>query len=97
MALTKKEVEHIALLARLGLTEAEKEKFASQLSSILEYFEQLKEVNTDNIEPTAQVTGLENVMRADEIKKWDKETMEQLVKSAPEHEDNLVKTKSVFE
>ena len=97
MALTKKEVEHIALLARLGLTEAEKEKFASQLSSILEYFEQLKEVNTDNIEPTSQVSGLENVMRADEIKKWDKETMEQLVKSAPEHEDNLVKTKSVFE
>jgi len=97
MALTKKDVEHIALLARLGLTEEEKEKFASQLSSILEYVEQLKEVNTEGVEPTAQVTGLENVMQADEIEPWDEEIMTELVKMAPENEDNLIKAKSVFE
>jgi len=97
MALSKKDVEHIALLARLGLTEAEKEKFALQLSSILDYFEQLKEVNTDKVEPSAQVTGLENVMRPDVMESYDNQIMKRLVELAPEHEDNLVKTKSVFE
>jgi len=96
MALTKKEVEHIALLARLGLKEEEIEKYGNQLSSILEYVEQLQEVNTDGVEPTAQVTGLENVMRLDEIQACDQATMKKLVELAPEHEDNLVKTKSVF-
>jgi len=95
--LTKEEIEHIALLARLGLTSEEKKKYAEQLSSILDYVEQLKEVNTDGIEPTAQVTGLENVMRQDEMEKCDRETMKKLIEMAPESEDNLVKTKSVFE
>ena len=67
MALTKQDVEHIARLARLGLTEEEKEKFVTQLSSILDYVEQLKEVNTDGIEPTAQVTGLVNRTRPDNV------------------------------
>ncbi|MFA6255510.1 MAG: Asp-tRNA(Asn)/Glu-tRNA(Gln) amidotransferase subunit GatC [Patescibacteria group bacterium] len=96
MALSQKDVEHIALLARLGLSEAEKEKFASQLSSILDYVEQLKEVKTEGVEPTAQVTGLENVMRPDGMFTLSKPEMEKLVKLAPESEDNLVKTKSVF-
>jgi aspartyl-tRNA(Asn)/glutamyl-tRNA(Gln) amidotransferase subunit C len=97
MALSKQDVEHIALLARLGLSEAEKEKFASQLSSILEYFKQLKEVNTDGVQPTAQVTGLENVMRPDVMEGCQLEIMKKLIGLAPESEDNLVKTKSVFE
>lgn len=97
MALTKKEIEHIALLARLGLTEEEKEKYTKQLSSILDYVEQLKEVDTEGVEPAAQVTGLENVMRDDAIAAWPKGEMTELVKMAPESEDNLVKTKSVFE
>lgn len=96
MALSKQDVEHIALLARLGLSEAEKEKFASQLSSILEYVEQLKEVKTDGVSPTAQVTGLENVMRPDVMEGCQLEVMKKLVKLAPDSEDNLVKTKSVF-
>lgn len=96
MALSKQEVEHIALLARLGLTEGEKEKFSSQLSSILAYVEQLKEVDTDGVEPTAQVTGLENVMRQDVIEECDNETREKLLAAAPSREDDLIKTKSVF-
>jgi len=96
MALSQKDVEHIALLARLGLTETEKEKFAGQLSSILDYVEQLKEVDTNGVESTAQVTGEENVMREDEVAVWPKAEMAELIKMAPEHEDNLVKTKSVF-
>ena len=97
MAISKEEVKHIAMLARLGLTEEEKEKFASQLSSILDYVEQLKEVDTGGVEPTAQVTGLENVMREDKIEGCDKKTRDKLLKLAPETEDDLVKTKSVFD
>lgn len=97
MNLTKKEVEHIAYLARLGLTEKEKGKFQKQLSSILDYVKQLQEVDTKNVEPTAQVTGLENVMRKDVMEKQPPETMKKLIKMAPEKEDNLVKTRSVFE
>ncbi len=95
--LTKVDVKHIAHLARLGLTDQEIEKYTTQLSSILEYVEQLQQVNTDGVEPTAQVTGLENVMRADVIEKFNKADREQMIKLAPETEDNLIKTKSVFE
>jgi aspartyl-tRNA(Asn)/glutamyl-tRNA(Gln) amidotransferase subunit C len=96
MKLSKDEVKHIALLARLGLSEEEIEKYSNQLSSILDYVEQLKEVDTQGVEPTAQVTGLENVMRQDVMAKCDNETMEKLIEISPEHEDNLIKTRSVF-
>jgi aspartyl-tRNA(Asn)/glutamyl-tRNA(Gln) amidotransferase subunit C len=66
--LTADQVRHIAKLARLRLTDAEVEKFAPELSSILQYIDKLSEVNTENIEPTAQVTGLTNKFREDEIK-----------------------------
>ncbi|OGY42872.1 MAG: asparaginyl/glutamyl-tRNA amidotransferase subunit C [Candidatus Buchananbacteria bacterium RIFCSPHIGHO2_01_FULL_39_14] len=95
--LSKDEVKHIAHLARLGLTEAELEKYAEQISAILDYVSQLKEVDTTGVEATAQVTGLENVMRPDVIENCDSKTMKKLIELAPESEDNLVKTKSVFE
>lgn len=67
MKLSREQVVHVAALARLGLSEAEIEKFQTQLSNILDYVEQLNEVNTDGIEPTAQVTGLKNIKRKDII------------------------------
>lgn len=94
MKLSKQEVEKIAQLSRLELNEAEKEQYAAQLSDVLDYFEKLKEVNTDNVEITAQVTGLENVYRADEIEQCDYQT--DLIKQAAASEDDLIKTKSVF-
>ena len=97
MKLTKQEVEHIATLARLELTEKEKEKFAEQLSAILGYFKELQKVDLKKVEPTAQVTGLENVARPDVVKKCDAETMKKLIAAAPERIDNLVKVKAVFE
>ena len=96
MALTKKEVEHIALLGRLKLTDAENEKFSHQLSSILEYVEQLQQVNTDGVAVTSQVTGLENVMRPDVLEQCDDATIKKALALAPETEDNLIKTRSVF-
>jgi len=97
MSLTKKEVEHIATLARLELTEKEKEKFAEQLSSILGYFKELQKVDLSKVEPTSQVTGLQNVSQPDVVKKCDAETMKKLIAAAPERIDNLVKVKAVFE
>ena len=69
--LTKQQVLHIAKLARLRLSEAEVEKMAKELSSILTYVDMLGEVKTDGIEPTAQVTGLTNTFREDEVKSSD--------------------------
>ena len=93
--MTKKDVQKIAHLARLELTEDEVEKFTGQLSGILEYIDQLNEVNTDDVEITAQVTGLSNVFRKDEVEKC--AVQAELLAQAPEvDEDEGVKVKSVF-
>lgn len=68
MKLTKKDVLHVAKLAKLTLTPKEITKFQEQLSKIVDYISQLSEVDTANLEPTSQTTGLENVFRIDEIK-----------------------------
>lgn len=67
MSLTIEDVEHIAELARLGLTNAEKGRFRQQLSTILEYAARLQEVDTSAIPPTAQVIEQRNVMREDVV------------------------------
>lgn len=64
--LSEKEVEHVAKLANLTLDSSDLKKFPKQLSEILNYVEILEEVETKNVEPTSQVTSLENVTRADE-------------------------------
>jgi len=61
------EVEHIAQLAMLNLSPVEKEKFTRQLNLILEYMEQLNQVDTTNVEPMSHPLGLTNVFREDEI------------------------------
>ncbi len=61
-------IEHLARLARLDLNDAEKDRFASQLSGILAYVEQLRELDTAQVEPTAHVIPLENVMRDDDVR-----------------------------
>jgi aspartyl-tRNA(Asn)/glutamyl-tRNA(Gln) amidotransferase subunit C len=63
------EIAKIAELARLELTAEEMEKYARELSDILDFFEQLKEVDTTNVKPTAQITGLTNILREDLIER----------------------------
>jgi len=63
--LSKEEIEHIAMLARLSLSEEEKELFGAQLRSILDYMEKLNELDTEHIEPTSHVLSISNVMRED--------------------------------
>ena len=66
--LTKREVEHVAKLARLKIASAETDIFQKQLSKVLDYIGELNEADTKDQEPTSQTTGLENVFRTDEIK-----------------------------
>ncbi len=68
MAINKKEVEYVARLARLRLNEEEKERFTHQLDHILEYIQQLNELDTENVPPTSHVLALQNVWREDEVK-----------------------------
>lgn len=95
MKLTKEQVQHVAKLARLGLRDDEISKFQTQLSGILDYVEMLNEVDTDGVEPTAQVTGLTNVTRKDEVNvTWDPK---RLLESSPlPIERNQIKTKPIF-
>ena len=66
MPIDRAQVEHIAALARISLTEAETEVFARQLSDILDQFEALQSLDTDGVPPTAHVAGLDTVLREDE-------------------------------
>ena len=97
MNLSKDEIQHIAKLARLELTDAELEKYGGQLSAVLNYIDQLKEVDVKGVEPTAQVTGLENVLREDEASDWDKQEIEEALADAPEREGRFIKVKRVIE
>ncbi len=67
MKLSREEVLHIARLARLGLTESEIDRMGEQLSDILENFEVLQQVDTNDVPPTAQSIALQNVVRDDEV------------------------------
>jgi len=92
----KKEIEHIAKLARLGIDEKEKEKFSKDLSVILDYVKKLDEVETKNIEPIKQITRLKNAMRKDEKRYPDKQTKERILENVPEIKDGYVKVKTIL-
>ena len=93
--LTRDDVLKLAKLSRLRLSDEEIDQFAEEISEILGYVEQLSEVDTKGLEPTSQVTGLENVMRDDkEIDYGVSQT--QLLKNAPATKDNQFKVKRVL-
>ncbi len=98
MSLSKKEIEHIAKLARLGLSEKEKEKHSKELSRILDYIDKLNEIKTESIKPSAQITGLTNVLRKDEKSdEIEPEKIKKIIGQAPERKDNFIKTKPILE
>ena len=97
--LTDAEVKKIAKLARIEISDKEVDKFKGDLSSILDYVNKLKEVNTDNIAPLYQVTGLVNNMRSDENRKefvMDDELNSKLIGQAPHKENRFIKVKSIL-
>lgn len=95
MALTLAEVEHIAVLARLRLTAAEKARYREQLSAILDYMAMLKRLDTSAIEPTASVLPLRSVLRADEV--TPSLTPEELLANAPAAEAQMFRVPPVLE
>jgi len=88
------EVEHIAELAKLSLTGAEKEQFGEQLSAILDYAEILQRLDTEAIPPTATVLPLRNVMAADQVRP--SFPREDILTNAPEVEDGCFKVRAIL-
>ena len=91
----KIDVAHVAKLANLPLTDKEKRKFEKQLSSILNYIEKLNEIDTSNVEPTSQVTGLENVTRED--KPSPSLSQDEVLSNTLSKHNGLFKVKAILE
>lgn len=98
MALTKKEVEKIAELARLGISEEEKGKFAEDLSLVLGYVNKLSEVNIEKVEPMTGGTTLESVVRKDGETKdiATSEMKADILNAAPDKENGYFKVPSIL-
>ena len=95
MKLSREEVLHIALLARVGLTEAEVDRLSEQLSNILENFEILKQVDTTNVPPTARSIDIHDVVSADEIAP--SLPLKDVMANAPQQEADSFKVRAVLE
>ncbi|MBX9879220.1 MAG: Asp-tRNA(Asn)/Glu-tRNA(Gln) amidotransferase subunit GatC [Candidatus Obscuribacterales bacterium] len=93
--LTAETVEHVAKLARLALTEDEKKLYAEQLSKIIDYFDELKAVNTDGVEPMAHALNIVNVLREDVVKTPPGRDL--LLKNAPDQENGYFKVPKIGE
>ncbi len=95
MPLERSEVERIASLARIGLTEEEIEMVGDQLSHILEQFEVLNELDTSGVTPTGHASGLQTVMREDTAE--DSLDHEDALKNAPRREGEFFRVNAVLE
>jgi aspartyl-tRNA(Asn)/glutamyl-tRNA(Gln) amidotransferase subunit C len=95
MKITKEQIQHIAVLSRLNLSEEEKDLFGSQLSSILDYVDQLNELDTRETEPTSHVLSLSNVMRDDILAS--SLPGEEALKNAPSRSENFYRVPRIIE
>ena len=95
MKLNRKDVEHVALLSRLELSEQELDKYTGQLDAILEYIDVLNQVDTSAVEPMAHVLDIRNVMRADEVQP--SLPREAALQNAPDAEDGFFKVPKIVE
>ncbi len=92
--LDREQVHKVANLARLELTSEEEERFTTQLSSILEYFEQLNALDTNSVQPTARAIDVSNVTRSDDLKPYN--DRESLLSGAPDREDDFFKVPQIM-
>lgn len=93
--LTREDVLKLARLARLDLSEEEIAEFADELGAVLDYVAQLQGVDVSGLEPTSQVTGLQNVMREDVLRDYGV-TREDLLRLAPATQDGQLKVKRMI-
>jgi len=92
--LSKKEVEHIAWLAHIELSDKEKALFTEQFNEILDYFKKIDEVDTEGVEPTYHVLDLKNVSRTDETKP--SLPIEEALRNAPKKEKKFIKAPRII-
>lgn len=95
MKITKEDVEHVAKLARLEVSEDEKAEFAKDLSSILEYIDKLNQAGTEGVEPTAHILPIHNVFREDIVKP--SLPIEEALMNAPDREERYIKVPAILE
>ena len=89
------QVHKVALLARLALTPEEEVKFTTQLGGILDYFEQLSELDVTNVEPTTRAIDVSNITRVDELKVWG--DREAILDNAPDQDGDFFKVPKIME
>ena len=99
--ISKRDVQHIAKLARLGLKETEIKNFQKDLSSIFNYFNSLKKVDVSNVEPTFHPAehyfkGRLDVMRQDRAESQPEQVVDELIAAAPDKKKRHIKVKAVF-
>ncbi len=95
MKVDKKTVEHVAKLARLGLSDEEKDLFAGQLSKIIEYAETINKLDTKDVPPTSHAIPMKNVMREDKVHIF--VHANSILNNAPEKESNMFKVPRILE
>ena len=94
--LSKKEINHIAGLARIGLKKKEIEKCRKDLSAVLDYFKKLEELDTENVEPVGHITETLNIAREDKEKDFAESGKKKIIKNIPETKDGYLKVRSVL-
>lgn len=95
MAVTKKDVEHAAKLARLGLSDEETELFTKQLSAILDFADNLKKLDTKDIPPTSHAIPMKNILREDKVVPC--ENTADILANAPEEEAHMFRVPRIIE
>lgn len=95
MSIDPKTVDHVALLARLALSEEERERLRDQLSAILEHINVIGEADTSQVPVRAHILPLENIMRADIPEPYPDSQL--LVENAPAHEDSFIRVRAVLD
>ncbi len=95
MAISKSDVEHVAKLARIKISEEETANLTEDLGKILNYVEELESAPTEGVIPVAQISNLENIAREDEIAS--SLLIDKVLENAPEKQDNFIKVKKIFD
>lgn len=95
MIVTKKDVEYVAQLSKLSFSDEEMDKFTVQLNGILEYVNQLNEINTDGVAITAHAVPMHNVLREDVVE--ESMDIEKVLMNAPDKDQNCFKVPKVIE
>lgn len=95
MAITREQVQHVAMLFRMSLTEEDIAMFQEQLSQIIDYFQILQEVDTEGVPPTAHTIALENVTRDDQVRP--SFPAEDILANAPKPERGFFRVRAVLE